>query len=247
MSCEKRDIRNFCTSFRHGLDTAALKPSSCRAVHKNSRPGQQQHCTGARKQDSTPSRKKGRRGDATARRKMFQREPEFRDSGRLAGRGDGFRALPALRALHLVGGRALYLGWRNLVAAVRARRGVRRSHFFEIDLPAGGHRGILQVSLLMPMRVPNPISAAASSALMMRDARLEFKTRELRSLQHGATAQRHRLCDAAGSAGRTTGRDPRGSRSQVRTGSQPAATSPPADSVFDVCTLFNRSYNDLAG
>ena len=31
------------------------------------------------------------------------------------------------------------------------------------------------------------------------------------SLQHGATAQRHRLCDAAGYAGGTTGRDPRGS------------------------------------
>jgi len=39
------------------------------------------------------------------------------------------------------------------------------------------------------------------------------------SLQHGATAQRHRLCDAAGYARRATGRDPRGSRSQVRRGS----------------------------
>ena len=34
-----------------------------------------------------------------------------------------------------------------------------------------------------------------------------------------STAQRDRLCDAAGSACRTTGRDPRGSRSQVRRGS----------------------------
>ena len=33
------------------------------------------------------------------------------------------------------------------------------------------------------------------------------------ALQHGATAQRDRLCDAAGSARRTIGRDPRGSRS----------------------------------
>ncbi len=39
------------------------------------------------------------------------------------------------------------------------------------------------------------------------------------SLQHAATAQCHRLCDAAGSAGRETGRDPRGSRPQVRRGS----------------------------
>src|SRR5438876_5276572 len=39
------------------------------------------------------------------------------------------------------------------------------------------------------------------------------------SLQHGATAQRHRLCDAAGYARRATGRDLRGSRSQVRRGS----------------------------
>jgi putative transposase len=36
------------------------------------------------------------------------------------------------------------------------------------------------------------------------------------SLQHGATAQRDRLCDAAGQARGTTDRDPRGSRSQVR-------------------------------
>src|SRR5208282_2992754 len=37
----------------------------------------------------------------------------------------------------------------------------------------------------MPMRVPNWISAAASSALMMRDARLEFKTRELAEVEVG--------------------------------------------------------------
>jgi hypothetical protein len=37
-----------------------------------------------------------------------------------------------------------------------------------------------------------------------------------RSLQHGATAQRDRLCGPAGQARRTAGRDPRGSRSQVR-------------------------------
>ena len=28
---------------------------------------------------------------------------------------------------------------------------------------------------------------------------------------------------------------------------RPAATSPAADGVFEICTLFNRSYNDLAG
>ena len=67
------------------------------------------------------------------------------------------------------------------------------------------------------------------------------------SLQHDTTAQRHRLCDTAGSARRTAGRDPRGSRSQVRTGSQPATTSPAADRVFEVCKLFHPSYNDLAG
>jgi hypothetical protein len=67
------------------------------------------------------------------------------------------------------------------------------------------------------------------------------------SLQHDTTAQRHRLCDPAGSARRTAGRDPRGSRSQVRTGSRPATTSPAADAVFEVCTLFHLSYNDLAG
>ena len=49
----------------------------------------------------------------------------------------------AFRARYLIECRALNLGWRNLVAAVRARRGERRSHFFEIDLPAGGHSGIL--------------------------------------------------------------------------------------------------------
>jgi hypothetical protein len=54
-------------------------------------------------------------------------------------------------------------------------------------------------------------------------------------------------CDTAGSARRTASRDPRGSRSQVRTGSQPATTSPAADRVFEVCKLFHPSYNDLAG
>ena len=53
----------------------------------------------------------------------------------------------ALWARHLAGGRALNLGWRNAVAAARAKRAERRPQLFQIDdLPAGGHSGILQRS-----------------------------------------------------------------------------------------------------
>ena len=46
---------------------------------------------------------------------------------------------------------------------------------------------------------------------------------------------------------RTTGRDPRGSRSQVRRSSSLAATPTAADGVLKVCNLFYASYNDLVG
>jgi hypothetical protein len=52
-----------------------------------------------------------------------------------------------------------------------------------------------------------------------------------RSLQRHTTAQRHWLCGAAGSARRTASRDPRGSRSQVRSRQTATSESPPASCV----------------
>ena len=66
------------------------------------------------------------------------------------------------------------------------------------------------------------------------------------SLQDGAVAQRHRLCDAAGHAGGATGRDPRGPRSQAGTSSSAAASSSAAKGRFEVCSL-SDGYNDFAG
>ena len=48
------------------------------------------------------------------------------------------------------------------------------------------------------------------------------------SLQHRATAQRHRLCDAGGHAGGTTGGNPRRPRSQTGGGTPAASTAPAA-------------------
>jgi hypothetical protein len=58
------------------------------------------------------------------------------------------RVDPALWAMDLSGTDSVQFCRWNLVASMRARRGERRSHFCEIDLPTGGHSGILYPSEL---------------------------------------------------------------------------------------------------
>src|SRR5271157_615422 len=64
------------------------------------------------------------------------------------------------------------------------------------------------------------------------------------SLQHGASAQRNRVCDPAGHAAGAPGRDPCRTRWQTGAGSPPAATPPAAGP--EVSRFTDCDYNDFA-
>src|SRR5260370_18841743 len=66
------------------------------------------------------------------------------------------------------------------------------------------------------------------------------------SLQHGASAQRDRLRDAARYAGGTTGGDSCGAQSEVGTSSPAEATSPTAGTPIEIFAVHLWRDNDYA-
>lgn len=122
--------------------------------------------------------------------------------------------------------------------SVRVRSRAYCFHSFPTE--AGQHE--LQSTIEVAMRRHAMRASGPLTPLTLDDAR------RLIYLDHYNTVRLRGAIDYVTPQDRLAGRqaEPRGSRSQVGTGSR-APTSRAADDVFEVCAVLRHSYNDFAG